>query len=183
MFIQYHDIIIRNTEVRDCAQLAAWWNDGSVMAHAGFPLGLGTSTEKIAEEIASDSDDTVRRLVIEYRGRLIGETHWRNKGGGTAEIGIKICETAYQEKGLGRVILSLLIRDLFDRGYSKIILDTNLRNTRAQHVYEMLGFRKLRVHEDFWQDQVGVWQSFIDYELVPEDFRDFAGKTAEEEKA
>ena len=176
MFIEYHDIIIRNTEAADCAQLAKWWNDGSVMAHAGFPHGLGTTAKRIAEEIASDSDDTVRRLIIEYKGRLIGETHWRNKGGGIAEIGIKICEPAYQEKGLGRVILSLLIRDLFNRGYAKIILDTNLKNTRAQHVYEMLGFKRVCLCENSWQDQVGVWQSFIDYELVPEDFRDFAEK-------
>lgn len=176
MFIQYHDIVIRNTETADCEQLAKWWNDGSVMAHAGFPLGLGTTAEKIAKEIASDSDDTVRRLIIEYKGRLIGETHWRNKGDGIAEIGIKICEPAYQEKGLGRVILSLLIRVLFDRDFAKIILDTNLKNTRAQHVYEMLGFKRIRICENSWQDQVGVWQSFIDYELVPEDFRDFAGE-------
>ena len=176
MHIRYHDIIIRNAEARDCAQLAKWWNDGSVMAHAGFPLGLGTNAEKIAADIASDSDETRRRLVIEYKGRLIGETNYRNRSGGTAEIGIKICEPDHQEKGLGRVILSLLIRELFDRGYEKIVLDTNLKNTRAQHVYEMLGFRKLRVNKDSWKDQLGAWQSSVDYELVPEDFRDFAGE-------
>ncbi len=174
MHIRYHDIIIRSAEARDCAQLAKWWNDGSVMAHAGFPLGLGTSAEKIAADIASDSDETRRRLVIEYKGRLIGETNYRNRGGGTAEIGIKICEPDHQEKGLGRVILSLLIRELFDRGYEKIVLDTNLKNTRAQHVYGLLGFRKLRVNKDSWQDQLGAWQSSVDFELVPEDFRDFA---------
>ena len=174
MLIRHQDIVIRNAEAADCEQLAKWWNDGRVMAHAGFPLGLGTTAEKIAKEIASDSDDTVRRLVIEYKSRLIGETNYRNKGGGIAEIGIKICEPDCQEKGLGRVILSLLIRDLFDRGFAKIILDTNLKNTRAQHVYEMLGFRKLRINTDSWRDQVGAWQSSVDYELIPEDFRDFA---------
>ena len=176
MFIEYHGIVIRNAEAADCAQLAKWWNDGSVMAHAGFPHGLGTTAERIAEEIASDSDDTVRRLIIEYKGRLIGETHWRNKGGGIAEIGIKICEPAYQEKGLGRVILSLLIRDLFNRGYAKIILDTNLKNTRAQHVYELLGFRKTGVRIDSWRDQLGTLQSAVDYRLEQADFRDFAAK-------
>lgn len=35
-------------------------------------------------------------------------------------------------------------------GYKKIILDTNLNNTRAQHVYEKLGFKKVRVKIRAW---------------------------------
>ena len=45
---------------------------------------------------------------------------------------------AFQEKGLGRVILSMLIEELFTMGYELIFLDTNLKNTRAQHVYELI---------------------------------------------
>ena len=98
---------------------------------------------------------------------------FRNKGNGIAEIGIKICETEYQEQGLGRICLSLLIKELFGMGYEKIILDTNEKNLRAQHVYELLGFRKLRVNKDSWKDQLGNMQSSVDYELLPEDFNDY----------
>lgn len=38
---------------------------------------------------------------------------------------------------------------LFKNGYSKIVLDTNLTNTRAQYVYESLGFRKVRTSIDY----------------------------------
>ena len=41
--IQYENLTIRQAEVADAKQLAAWWNDGAVMAHAGFPNGLGTT--------------------------------------------------------------------------------------------------------------------------------------------
>ena len=174
MRIQKDDIIIRNAEKADCGQLAAWWNDGKVMAHAGFPLGLNTTAEEIESRIAGDSDDTRRRLIIEYRGRRIGETSYTILDDQTAEIGIKICEPDCQEKGLGRVILSLLIRELFAAGYAKIILDTNLKNTRAQHVYEKLGFRKVRVRENAWEDQLGELQSAVDYELVQDDFIDYS---------
>lgn len=174
MEIVYRDLCIRNAEAKDCEQLAAWWNDGRVMAHAGFPNGLFTSAEKIRASIASDTDDTRRRLVIEYRGQLIGETSYRNRGDGTAEIGIKICEPDYQEKGLGRVILSLLIRRLFETGYRKIALDTNVKNLRAQHVYELLGFRRIRLNVDAWTDQLGQPQSFYDYELTPREFHDYS---------
>lgn len=40
MKIIYNDLCIRNAEGKDCEQLATWWNDGSVMAHAGFPIQI-----------------------------------------------------------------------------------------------------------------------------------------------
>ena len=174
MYIQNNDIIIRNAEKGDCSQLAAWWNDGNVMAHAGFPLGLNTTAEEIQNKIAEDTDETKRRLMIEYQGQRIGEMNCYNVGNHVAEIGIKICESSFQEKGLGRIVLSMLIRELFMRGYTKIILDTNKNNTRAQHVYEKLGFRRVRIHENSWKNQLGELQSSIDYELTPDEFVDFS---------
>jgi ribosomal protein S18 acetylase RimI-like enzyme len=67
----------------------------------------------------------------------------------------------------------MLIGELFARGYKKIILDTNLNNKRAQHVYETLGFSKVRENIDSWTNQVGEIQSSVDYELIPENFVDF----------
>ena len=131
MRIIYNDLCIRNAEGKDCEQLATWWNDGSVMAHAGFPNGLGTTAEEIKEQIANDSDDTKRRLIIEYRGTSIGEMSFYVYEGKKVEIGIKICNSDFQGKGLGRVILSMLIEKLFSTGYELIFLDTNLKNTRG----------------------------------------------------
>lgn len=166
MRINYKDICIRNAEKEDCEQLAIWWNDGNVMAHAGFPNGLGTCAEEIEKQIETDSDDTKRRLIIEKGNVSIGEMSYYNQGDGIVEIGIKICNSDYQEKGWGSIILSVFVRELFSMGYEKIILDTNLKNERAQHVYEKLGFNKVRVRENCWTDQLGELQSAVDYELV-----------------
>lgn len=174
MELRYHDLLIRNAGASDAPRLAAWWNDGAVMAHAGFPLGLGITPEEIISSIAQDSDDTRRRLLMAFAGKPIGEMSYRILPEGDAEIGIKICDTAYQEKGLGRAALSLLIRALFDRGCGKIVLDTNLNNRRAQHVYETLGFRKTGIRADAWIDQLGRPQTAVDYALTPEQFVDFA---------
>ena len=174
MMINYKNICIRNAETADCEQLAKWWNDGAVMAHAGFPKGLGTTAEKIKGEIASDTDDTRRRLIIELDHSPIGEMSYRNLGDGTAEIGIKICDFSRQEQGIGRKALSMLIGALLEKGYTRIILDTNLKNLRAQHVYELLGFKKLRINKDSWTDQLGESQSSVDYELIPKDFKNYA---------
>ena len=72
MNIKYNQLCIRNAEKKDREQLAVWWNDGTVMAHAGFPNGLGTSAAEIEKQIADDSDETRRRLIIEYNDVRIG---------------------------------------------------------------------------------------------------------------
>ena len=169
MHLQYDDLTIRSALPSDAPQLVRWWNDGAVMAHAGFPLGLGTTVEKEAARLPSPG-----RLMLEYKNQPIGEMSWRDVGENEAEIGIKICESTFQEQGLGRIYLSLLIKELFARGFARIVLDTNLSNTRAQHVYEKLGFRKVAVRENSWHDQLGNPQSAVDYALKPEDFMDYA---------
>lgn len=174
MQLNFENLTIRNASPADAEQLAAWWNDGAVMAHAGFPNGLGVSAAEIAEQIRRDTEEN-RRLMMEMDGRPIGEMNYRSIGEGTAEIGIKICDFSLHEKGIGKKLLRMLIASLFrDFGYHKIVLDTNLNNKRAQHVYEQLGFRKVRVNENSWRNQLGELQSSVDYEMYLEDFVDFA---------
>lgn len=68
----------------------------------------------------------------------------------------------------------MFIRALFNEyGYTKIILDTNLSNRRAQHVYEKLGFRKLRGNVNSWKNQLGELQSSVDYEMTKTDFENY----------
>lgn len=170
MELNYNNITIRQATVADAQQLCAWWNDGTVMTHAGFPKGLGTTVEEVTSKILEDDS----RHIILCDEVPIGEMNYRDMGNYTCEIGIKICKSDMQNKGLGKVILSLFIKALFDEmHFEKILLDTNLKNTRAQHVYEQLGFKKLRVNKDSWRDQLGELQSSVDYELVPEGFVSF----------
>lgn len=171
MELQYKDILLRSATKADAKQLAVWWNDGRVMAHAGFPNGLGTTEEEVAAGIGEGS------LVIEENKRMIGECSYRDAADNRAEIGIKICDFEYQNRGIGRIVLSMLIRCLFEKGYASIILDTNLNNKRAQHVYESLGFKKLRINMNAWVDQLGIPQSSVDYELKREAFIDYTVKT------
>lgn len=54
--------------------------------------------------------------------------NYRSLGEGVAQIGIKICDFTQQGKGYGPRFLRLLIRHLFtERGYTKIVLDTNVK--------------------------------------------------------
>lgn len=173
MYLISQDITIRDAIPEDAPQLCAWWNDGKVMAHAGFPNGLGITLEKIIQQINDQSSKHYRHVIL-YQNRLIGEMNYREQSDDTCEVGIKICDASMQNKGLGKKILSLFISALFrECGYRKIILDTNLTNLRAQHVYEQLGFRKLRVNINSWKDQLGNPQSSVDYELTEADFHSY----------
>ncbi|WP_066498990.1 GNAT family N-acetyltransferase [Abyssisolibacter fermentans] len=171
MRLKKDNILIRDVISSDAKILCKWWNDGEIMSHAGFPNGLGTTVEKIENQLKSDTDQKGRRLIIEYEKQLIGEMSYRNKGSKTVEIGIKICDFTKQEKGLGTIILRMFIRSLFeDYKFEKIILDTNLNNKRAQHVYEKIGFKQVKINYDSWKNQLGELQSSVDYELLKADY-------------
>ena len=138
------------------------------MAHAGMPNGAGTSVDKVLKWM---SDEPGVRLMIEIDGIPAGEMACRDKGSGTAELGIKICDFDKQGKGYGTLLLKMLIAEMFQRGYEKIVLSTNMNNTRAQHVYEKkLGFHKVGIDCNASKNQLGEWQSFVNYELEKSQF-------------
>ena len=171
MELEYENIRIRNAAVTDASLLAQWWNDGSIMAHAGFPNGVGTTPEKVAGQIRKETDTTLRRYMILLNEERIGELVHRQINPRVCEIGIKLCRSDLQNRGYGKKNLSLFISGLFDcLGYEQIQLDTDLENTRAQHVYECLGFQKLSVNRDSWVDQLGRSRSSVDYGLTRESF-------------
>lgn len=174
MHLQHDKILIRSATIADAPLLCRWWNDGAVMAHAGFPLGLGTTEAKVAADLARQDPTAGELCILEYDGFPIGEMNYHNAGNHVADLGIKICESGHQNHGLGKQILSLMIEALFSQmGYVKICLDPNLKNTRAQHVYEQLGFQKVAVERDSWTDQLGQLQSAVLYELTPPDFHSY----------
>jgi RimJ/RimL family protein N-acetyltransferase len=156
MELQQENLLLRYATINDADILCNWWNDGKVMAHAGFPAGLNTTEDKIKKQISEETDETTRRWIIEIDGEPAGEMNYRNKGNNIAEIGIKICDFSKQEKGYGTKLLKMFINYLFEKLlYEKIILDTKIENKRAQHVYKKIGFQK-----------IGMDEKAIYYELV-----------------
>lgn len=156
---------IRSAVDEDVVLLNRWWNDGKVMAHAGFADGLHHSLERSLEDIHKNTSNR-QRLMILYQDTPIGEMNFEIIDQ-LADIGIKICDFDYQNQGHGPIFLQMLIDYLFDeRHLDKIVLDTNLENKRAQHVYEKLGFKQVSISYDSWTDQQGKLQSGVNYELT-----------------
>lgn len=169
MYLKEDNLVIRAAVKEDAECLCNWWSDGAVMAHAGFPNGLKTDIDKLKINLDKQKDrESSKILIIEFDSKPVGEMSF-SIDNNIAEIGIKICDFSYQEKGFGTKVLKMLITYLFNKkSVEKIVLDTNLRNVRAQHVYEKLGFKKVCIRENSWEDQLGELQSSVDYELVKE---------------
>ncbi|MCL2855871.1 MAG: GNAT family N-acetyltransferase [Defluviitaleaceae bacterium] len=164
------NLIIRKAEIEDAAILGRWWRSGVVMAHAGFPNGLPVTDEEIKNKF-KQWNGKHGLLILEADHVPIGEMSYNSKGNGIAQIGIKICVQEMQSKGYGSRYLSLLIDELFKRGYNQIVLDTNAKNTSAQRTYEKLGFKKVGVRENSWKNQLGELQTSIDYKLDKSDWK------------
>lgn len=167
-------VVLRNATRDDVDQLALWWADGRIMAHAGFPNGIQTDKVRLAHEI--DIQNQVEnaadvRWILEENGTPIGEMSHHPVFPGVFIIGIKICAENSRGQGIGSKAIQLLLMHLFDTLHAdKVILDTNLNNTGAQRFYERLGFTRLRVNENHWKDQLGRWQSSVDYEMERDTF-------------
>ena len=168
-------INLRSATKKDVNQLISWWADGRVMAHAGFPNGINTDKDKLTKDIQKQNNQVQpesERLVIEYNEKLIGEMSYRKLENNVYEIGIKICDFDYQNKGLGKYCMKALMNYLFQvRLATKIILDTNQLNKRAQYFYKKLGFKQVGIRENAFTNQLGVPQTAIDFELSQENFQ------------
>lgn len=171
--LKYQDIALRSALPSDAKRLVAWWRDGAVMAHAGFPHGIEVDEHDLVKRLekqSSNSNAHNHLFIIMFSNNPIGEMNV-NYREYEAEIGIKICEAIHQNRGLGRQALKCLIAFLFEtKAIDRIVLDTNLANKRAQHVYESLGFVSTGVRYQAFTNQLGVKQDVIDYALNREQY-------------
>ena len=178
MRIEKDNIVIRSANLKDAEILNRWWNDGSVMEHAGFPNGLGQSMEETIECVKRNEGRISQLCIIEIDGKPVGELDYNITGNDTVYPGWKICEKEYQNKGYGTVIISTLFDFIFTDEkinsvckVNKIEWDTTLENKRAQYVYEnKIKAVKKDVLKNNWKDQIGNWRTAVVYEISREKF-------------
>lgn len=159
MMIFGEKICIRPLDPGDEEYFYRWWNDGPIMTHAGFPHGTMQGITAIREIIRRESSQEalypsskIFMLCKRHDMAPIGEVSYGgyDRHNQRCEIGIKICDATCREKGYGTEALILFIDYLFNHlNLNKIELTTMPDNTRAQHVYKKLGFKRsgiLRKH-------------------------------------
>ncbi|MCL2772306.1 MAG: GNAT family N-acetyltransferase [Oscillospiraceae bacterium] len=183
MKLVYKNLVIRKARSDDAEQLCAWWSDGKIMAIMGSPDGIRCTPEEIREGLDQTNyhiieldgkpigemnydDFCLPKSIIERDGKPIGEMEYRSMEG-AAELGIKICDFSAQEKGYGTTLLTIFIDALFRYyGYEEMILDTGIKNERAQHVYEKkLGFRRVGMEKCDNPDELGIYAYIVYFRM------------------
>jgi hypothetical protein len=81
-----------------------------VMAHAGFPKGLNVEVSKIINRIQKMNLDLFKEqlIMIEYDKICIAEMHYK-LGPTGAQIGIRICDFNFHQKGIGSLALEIYV--------------------------------------------------------------------------
>jgi ribosomal protein S18 acetylase RimI-like enzyme len=85
---------------------------------------------------------------------LSGRTELADGSGRAYIYGFRI-KPIYRSSGLGGVMLAFVEKDLFQRGFSHVMLNVGKDNPSAQKFYQRLGYRIVA-------DEPGIW-SYIDH--------------------
>lgn len=160
---------IRSAMELDAPLLNRWWNDGAVMAHAGFPKGLHQPPEETLKTVQRSMAAGGHLCIMEVQGAPVGECSLPIRDG-VGGPGWKICEAARQNQGHGPGFIRMCMDYFFSQPEVKrVVWDTMADNARALKVYGRLpGVRCLGVLPAPWQDQLGAWREGIGYELTRE---------------
>ncbi len=98
-----------------------------------------------AERIATDSDSPNSfRIVAVYSDEIIAYACWTHRvfRSHFPIVSIVVAD-AFQNQGLGRQLMQILIEAAKRRAKRGLELDVYKENARAIHLYESLGFRKI----------------------------------------
>nr|WP_211201481.1 GNAT family N-acetyltransferase [Bacillus sp. NTK071] len=87
---------------------------------------------------------------------MIDPPHLFKEEPGTAWIGITIGEPAARGKGIGRLAIEFLEKQIKQEGFHRIELGVFEFNTTAQALYQKLGYKEIARVENFtyWQDRM-----------------------------
>jgi RimJ/RimL family protein N-acetyltransferase len=148
-------ISIRPLEPGDEEYLYRWWNDGSVMAPAGWFYGKLQGKEAIRDLVAGQKSDgetleRERRFIVCKRGSMepIGEAGYSNWDARNQKAGLdlRIYEGDEQEKAYGLDALYHFVDFLFRYlNLNKLELTTLSDDKSAVDMYHRMGFQDIGI--------------------------------------
>ena len=146
-----YDVSFRPLAESDLPALMRWLADPEVVAFYGDPPA--TLDEARQDYVEPDTESPTRRYVIEWdepgRGRRdVGEVQWHHPYADpsthwSAGIDILIGDSGARGHGVGVEAIRVMLAYLFEvRRVHRVIIDPEVGNQRAIHVYERAGFHR-----------------------------------------
>ena len=155
--IEKDSVSLRLLTEQDKKLLLKWLTDERVLNFWEGKSAVYTF-EKVTENYYSEKDVECIRVIIEYEGKAIGyvqmyklneellnEYEYPLTDKVVYGIDQFIGEPEYWDKGIGTKFMKLVLQYLTkEKNAEIIILDPHADNPRAIHVYEKVGFKKIK---------------------------------------
>ncbi len=168
LLFQNGQLKVRKLEERDAPLLAKWLSDPAVLE---FYEGRDNpfDSAKVHQAFFSADDDEIK-CMVEFEGHEIGYIQFYPVDDATKKdygypdetiYGVDqfIGETDYWNKGIGTLLISSMVAYLIEQKKAdRVVMDPQIRNTRALKCYEKCGFEKVKIlpnnelHEGVYQD-------------------------------
>jgi len=142
-------VVLRAIEREDLPNYVEWLNAPDVLEYFGryVPMSLAAE-EQWYEKMLQDS--SVCNFAIEFEGQHVGGAGFSyiDERNSNAEVGLFIGIPALWDQGLGRDVLTTLVRFAFEQmNLHRVYLRVHAGNKRGIHLYEKIGFQ----HEGCWR--------------------------------
>ena len=138
------DVSFRPLVEADLPDVMRWLADPEVVQFYGDPpVDLATARE---DYVTPSLDSPTWRYVIEWRGRGVGEIQYYHRYAGQeyewdAGIDIFIGDPTARGHGVGIEAIRVMLRYLFEvKRVHRALIDPEVKNARAIHVYQRAGF-------------------------------------------
>ncbi len=163
---------MRAITVEDAPLLVMWYNQPELMKHVGYDNGLDISVEEQKQRISNQNIDEKLMMLTLLDDTPIGECHYNNIRGASCEVGLKIADLTYQNKGYGKEGLQMLLAHLFGvLGMKSVFLDVLEDNQIARHLYNKVGFAETSINKNGWIDPKGRSRSVVYMTLTLDSFK------------
>ncbi|MGP4073878.1 GNAT family N-acetyltransferase [Piscibacillus sp. B03] len=160
--ISKRELEVRKLDQKDIRFMAKWLSDDRVLE---FYEGRDQpfDTEKVREDFLNEESDVVSCMVL-FKGKEVGYIQFYEKKYSYTDndvYGIDqfIGEPTYWNMGIGTLLVSSMVNFLINKkGADVVVMDPQIRNSRAIRCYEKCGFKKVKMlpehelHEGVYQD-------------------------------
>ncbi|MEX1022803.1 MAG: GNAT family protein [Dehalococcoidia bacterium] len=139
------DVSLRPLQEVDLPDLMRWLADAEVRAFYGDPPA---NIEEARQHYLEPDVNPCWRFAIEWAGRSVGEIQYYHPYAGKeyewdAGIDVFIGEPDARGRGVGVEAVRTMLRYLFEeRRVHRVMIDPEVGNARAVHVYERAGFTR-----------------------------------------
>jgi ribosomal protein S18 acetylase RimI-like enzyme len=103
-------------------------------------------------------------LVASSGNEFVGCVGLRDIGDGVCEMKRLFVLSAFQGKGVGRLLANAIIDEARGLGFRMMRLDTGPNSVEAQDIYRKLGFSEIEPYYDV-DDQMKDWLTFMELAL------------------